>query len=111
MQFKVGFATDIGRKRAQNQDSGAAVPELNLFLVADGMGGHRGGETASSIAVEEITRVVRMHHGDKNMDAPTVLNNAIKSANQAIHDRATEQPDLHGMGTTVTALLFSETQL
>jgi protein phosphatase len=107
MHFNVGFATDIGRKRAQNQDNGAAVPELGLFLVADGMGGHRGGETASAIAVETITKVVKEAAGSQ-VDEAVILKEAIQAANQAIHDRATEQPDLHGMGTTVTAMLFAE---
>src|SRR4051794_10329008 len=57
--FDFGAATDIGRKRQQNQDSMSVVPDLGLFLVADGMGGHRGGEIASQMAADTIPQAVR----------------------------------------------------
>lgn len=106
MQFSVGFGTDIGRKRQQNQDNGAAVPELGLFVVADGMGGHQGGETASAIAVEVIPQVVRegVQHGA--VDPKRLISEAIRKANDTIFEKAQGYPSLHGMGTTTTALFF-----
>jgi protein phosphatase len=109
MQFKVGFKTDIGRKRSQNQDSGLSLPELGLFIVADGMGGHQGGETASSTAVEVISNSIRRHTPPFN--PKKVLSEAIVAANQAIFEKALQDPKLEGMGTTTTALLFQEGKL
>jgi protein phosphatase len=107
MQFNVGFATDIGKKRQQNQDNGAAVPELGLFIVADGMGGHRGGETASAMAVEIIPKVVA-EDLKKGASAKDTIAHAVRAASAAIFERALKMPQLQGMGTTTTALLFQK---
>jgi PPM family protein phosphatase len=108
MQFKVGFATDIGRKRTQNQDNMAAQPELGLFMVADGMGGHRGGETASALAIEIVAKHIVESEKDPDWQpAPSIIQ-AIKHANEEIYHQAFEQPQLQGMGTTITALLFRD---
>lgn len=111
MNFYVGFATDIGRKRSQNQDNGAAHPEFGLFVVADGMGGHRGGETASAMASDLIVKGVsdRLQKGE----APgrQLLAESIRTANNAIYSRSVNEPQLQGMGTTATALLFHGDQL
>ena len=111
MQFKVGFRTDIGRKRTQNQDNGAAIPDLGLFMVSDGMGGHRGGETASATAVETITECLRKAEQDKNWEPEKTLVAAFHSANHAIFNRSLHEPQLQGMGTTTTALLFKDKSL
>lgn len=111
MEFKVGFKTDIGRKRSQNQDSGAAYPDMGLFLVSDGMGGHRGGETASATAVQEITERVRKGEQRKGWNADVVIEEALISANHAIYQKAIDRPELQGMGTTTTALLFKDNHL
>jgi protein phosphatase len=111
MQFKVGFGTDIGRKRSQNQDNGAALPELGLFLVSDGMGGHKGGETASAIAVESISLSVRKTEQQKTWNPAHALTDAFQNANFAIYEKSIEMPELQGMGTTTTALLFKENTL
>lgn len=108
-RFNVGHATDIGRKRSQNQDSLAVFPELGLFIVADGMGGHQGGETASAMAVEIVPEAVRRaQSADPAWDPRKVIVQAIQEANQAIFDRACKTPMLRGMGTTTTALLFKD---
>src|SRR4051812_12555690 len=110
MQFKVGFRTDIGRKRTQNQDSGIAHSDLGLFIVADGMGGHKGGEIASATSVEVISSYIR--NSKLLTENPYAeLFKAIQAANEAIFARATADPQLQGMGTTTTALLFSEDKL
>lgn len=111
MQFQVGFKTDIGRKRNQNQDCGIAVPELGLFVVSDGMGGHRGGEIASSLAVQYIHESVKAAEQNRNWDPTHVLTDAIQSANRAIFSKALQDPSLQGMGTTTTALLFKDNHL
>jgi protein phosphatase len=72
------------------------------------MGGHRGGETASAMAVEVITEKVRDYQKQSGWNPRTVISNAIVMANRAIHERADEQPALQGMGTTTTALLFKD---
>jgi protein phosphatase len=106
-RFRVGFATDIGKRRSQNQDNLAVDLDLGLFVVADGMGGHQGGETASSIATEIVPKIVRQaQQRGPSWDARQVIAQAIRSANEAIFKRALETPNLHGMGTTTTALLF-----
>lgn len=108
MKFNVGFSTDIGLKRSQNQDSGAALPELGLFIVSDGMGGHRGGETASSTAVDIISRFVRKAQKPADWAPEKVMLDAIWAANEAIFSRAANEPALFGMGTTTTAILFKD---
>jgi serine/threonine protein phosphatase PrpC len=109
MQFQVGFATDIGLRRSQNQDSGASCPELGLFLVADGMGGHRGGEIASAMTAQIIPEMIQKSREEsKPWNPKQALNEAIQEANHAIFERAIHEPELQGMGTTTTALLFHE---
>jgi protein phosphatase len=111
MQFSVGIGTDIGRKRSQNQDSSAAQPELGLFIVSDGMGGHQGGETASAIAVETIIESVRKAQQKKTWDPIETMKRAIETASQAIFNKALAEPRLNGMGTTTTAALFSKNKI
>lgn len=107
MNFRVGFKTDIGRKRTENQDNGTVYPERGLFVVADGMGGHRGGEIASKIAVESIRRYFENHASDSKAFNPReVLSHAILSANMNIFRESMENVELQGMGTTTTAILF-----
>jgi serine/threonine protein phosphatase PrpC len=99
--------SDIGRRRAQNQDSGGSFPEIGLFVVADGMGGHRGGEVASKIAVDTIHEVAAasLKSGKSSADA---LAEGAKHANLRIMDRSRKEPDLEGMGTTTTSLRIEE---
>ncbi|OFZ54472.1 MAG: hypothetical protein A2428_01165 [Bdellovibrionales bacterium RIFOXYC1_FULL_54_43] len=111
MHYSVGFATDIGRKRSQNQDSFIALPEMGLFVVADGMGGHRGGETASAMVVDVVPAKVSESFQLPDWNARTLLVEAVRAANIAIYKRASEQSSLEGMGTTTTALLFKDGQL
>ena len=100
--FRVGSATDVGRVRSNNQDS-FLVREGDLFAVADGMGGHQGGEVASALALQIL---------GKAHDEPSTstLVRAVRSANQAVFDKAGADPDLKGMGTTLTALADVDTR-
>jgi len=104
--FDCSLVTDIGMKRKQNQDSGVVRPELGLFMVADGMGGHQGGETASRLCVEKVTEYVQSHSEDENKSY--MLEQALQLANRAIFDVSEKDPKLRGMGTTATILRISD---
>jgi len=96
--------TDPGRVRTANQDYFRIVPELGLYLIADGMGGARGGERASQMAVEAVAEnLARSPHRDA-----AALLDAVEEANQRVLAEATRDPLLEGMGTTLVAAL--ETQ-
>lgn len=103
--LEAAFLTDIGKRRANNQDSGGAFVESRLFVVADGMGGHRGGEVASKIAVETIHEVFARALAS-GKPAGVALSEAAKMANQKIMERSRKETDLEGMGTTATSLYF-----
>lgn len=94
--FRAGAATDKGMVRANNQDSQVVI-EGRLFAVADGMGGHRGGEVASATALEALAG----GWGDATSSA---LRAGVVSANEAVFAKASNDPELRGMGTTLTAL-------
>ena len=95
--------TDIGKKRKLNQDfvyvSETPVGNLpNLFIVADGMGGHNAGDFASKCAVETMVREIR---GCFEKNPVRILGKAIRAANDQIRRRAKEDASFYGMGTTV----------
>jgi protein phosphatase len=109
--------SDTGRKRDHNEDSFLIDEELSLFVVADGMGGHAGGGTASRIAVETIDAEIRKAREgpDKpfakdaalaESPVPEVLRAAVESACNSIFKVAQTEPRLAGMGTTTIALLL-----
>lgn len=109
--------SDVGMKREHNEDSYLLAPDLRLFVVADGMGGHAGGEMASGISVRTVEKQVR---NSKNLldpnttyDGPIeknplirVLNDAVRGACNAVYTKSREIVDLQGMGTTTTTMLF-----
>ena len=100
--------TDIGRVRAQNEDSLLVVPESGCFAVADGLGGHVAGEVASRLAVDTIAEELGQLTADSGPErARTILEQGIGRANQAILDAVERDPSLSGMGTTLTVLLLS----
>ncbi len=101
MKFNVWSVTDKGLRRDSNQDSFLVNPELGLFIVADGMGGHSGGEVASSIAVKSSEEVVL--DPEANERSPREVLNKIyeESSHQIFDHAANEGPQLAGMGTTM----------
>ncbi len=103
--FEYALLSDVGVKRKQNQDLASAVADLGLFILADGMGGHLGGETASKICVEVISEFLKTHSG-KN--TPELLQKSISEANDSIFQRALAEPSLKGMGTTATVLKLDD---
>ncbi len=92
--------SDVGLVRQNNQDSAYAGP--HLLVVADGMGGHAGGDVASSLAIGELAPLDDESHGS---DALQHLREGVMAAHRELLDRVQEEPQLTGMGTTVTALL------
>jgi len=109
--------TDVGQRRDHNEDSFLVDAALGLFIVADGMGGHAGGGTASRLAVETIQRSVLEARerepglfgapsGVEESPLPDVLREAVEAACTRIFEAAQGNPDLSGMGTTVTAALL-----
>ncbi|WP_432542564.1 Stp1/IreP family PP2C-type Ser/Thr phosphatase [Kineococcus sp. SYSU DK002] len=109
MAIALNFAarSDVGLGRTTNQDSGYAGP--HLLVVADGMGGHAGGDVASSLAVGEMSVLDGESHGSD--DAAQHLHDAIEAANEQLRRRVETEPDLSGMGTTVTAILRAGSRL
>ncbi|KGM13753.1 PP2C family protein-serine/threonine phosphatase [Cellulomonas bogoriensis] len=99
--------SDVGLVRSNNQDSAYAGP--HLLVVADGMGGHAGGDVASSVAVAHLAPLDDEAHGPD--DALDELGKAISTAHDELLARAEENPELAGLGTTVTALLRSGNKL
>ncbi|HEY5248585.1 MAG TPA: PP2C family serine/threonine-protein phosphatase [Dermatophilaceae bacterium] len=93
--------SDVGLVRQENQDSGYAGP--HLLVVADGMGGHAAGDVASSIAIGEMVSLDAESPGAD--DALHLLSQALGMANDELREAVLRQPELQGMGTTVTALL------
>ncbi|RJP89138.1 MAG: serine/threonine-protein phosphatase [Desulfobacteraceae bacterium] len=92
---KFGFSTHVGNVRSHNEDCLRTEPDLGLWLVADGMGGHRGGETASAIAADFIVEKTR---------SGSSLETSIAQAHHAIKQASKEGKGPEGMGTTVVAL-------
>ncbi|MGN6440655.1 MAG: PP2C family protein-serine/threonine phosphatase, partial [Arthrobacter sp.] len=95
--------SDVGRIRAKNDDS--AYAGRHLAVVADGMGGHAGGDVASAATVLDMIHLDSPDQGD---DAGTVLADEIQTANSLLSELVHMNPKLAGMGTTVTALLLAQ---
>ncbi len=102
--MQVCHRTHQGLVRASNQDNWLA--EASLFGVADGMGGHRGGETASRVALEVFQKAI----GKKKPDA-THIRRAVEAANRRVYDMSQEDESLQGMGTTMSMVWVGKQKL
>jgi serine/threonine protein phosphatase PrpC len=109
--------TDVGLQRDHNEDSFAVLAEHELFIVADGMGGHRAGDVASRLASESISdffqrtageEVTWPFHFDSGLsESENRLLTAIRLANRQIYEHSLKSHELRGMGTTVVGALFN----
>ncbi len=106
--------SDVGLRREANEDSFLLLPKNALFIVADGMGGHAGGQVASKLTVQTVglalvRRLAEAEAETKNEGTPLniakILSDAISEACAAVYDYAREYPALTGMGSTVSVLL------
>ena len=109
-------ATDVGRVRDHNEDNFLVDKNLNLFVVADGMGGHAAGEVASAIAVNTMRDVVSENkdlieaykEGSQiasAADVSNLLEHAVQKSCAEIYQKAQKEQEKRGMGTTLSALL------
>lgn len=98
---KSAALSNVGKIRSNNQDSGYAGTQL--FVVADGMGGHAGGDVASAIAIRRIRETDRVYTSPG--DAEFALQSSLIAANQLLAETVFEHQELTGMGTTVSAML------
>ncbi len=119
MRVEYAGDTHVGMKRDHNEDSLLIVPDEDLFVVADGMGGHASGEIASRLAIDTIKAFFEDTAQDAEITWPFTtgreddydanrLITAVKLANQRIFEASNSQLQLRGMGTTAVAAYYSE---
>ncbi|HET7541614.1 MAG TPA: Stp1/IreP family PP2C-type Ser/Thr phosphatase [Polyangiaceae bacterium] len=117
MRAVAAGVTDVGLQRDHNEDSFAILEDHTLYIVADGMGGHRAGDVASKLATEAIVDFFRatatedftwpFHFDARLSEEENRLLTGIRIANRQIVDRSARSREFHGMGTTVVGCLFS----
>lgn len=107
----VGILSDKGTVRSLNEDYADFYEDTlrKVYVMADGMGGHNAGEVASKIAVEVIIDYVKSAPADDKVEI--ILEAAIKAANKKIYEKALDNAEYSGMGTTVTACLIEKDDL
>lgn len=105
--------SDIGRVREMNQDSyyvsDLEKDEIKLYILADGMGGYKGGEIASSLAVASARNHIFNNFKNTKKDRESILElirQAVEVANKVVHEKAQEEQELHDMGTTLDVCLI-----
>lgn len=113
--MKSFYLTDTGRVRTHNEDSVTILKNASgeyLMIVCDGMGGHRKGEVASSMAIAALgTRFNKISSIGSKLDAVNWLNDSISEINKNILEYATANPDSTGMGTTIVVALLTHDYL
>ena len=98
----LGILSDVGNVRKTNEDSVGYFEgsDIDIYVVADGMGGHNAGEVASQLATKVIMEYIKQNHN--SLEMKEVLTEGIKCANKKIYDAASQSDSLKGMGTTIT---------
>lgn len=120
MKFIAAGLSDVGLQREHNEDSFCISPQHRLFVVADGMGGHRAGDVASKMAIHAVASFFDATESEDatwpyaidprlSMDENRLVA-GVRLANQRIFDTSVQHADMHGMGTTVVALFYSTTK-
>lgn len=116
MRIESTGITDVGRKRDRNEDAFLINEELGLYVVADGMGGHAGGQHASALAVntveetiDALTQPATLGVGEDPVERVRGgIGQAVQLAGQRIHAFATAHPEFRGMGTTVVVVMVQD---
>ena len=109
VHYSAAAVSDKGRKRSTNEDAFGYSIDQGVFLVCDGMGGAAAGEVASSLAVDEMMRVLT--HRAPGVALSSLIEQAVTVANQVIYNRAQANAKLSGMGTTLVALVAEERRI
>ena len=110
MLLRSAASTHVGMRRQANEDRYAIVPELGLYLVADGMGGHKAGQVASHLAAEGAIRAIDALQG-ASVSLAERLRHAVACVNRETFTAAQAKPELSGMGTTFVGMLFGGERL
>lgn len=103
--MRFAAVTDIGLYRKRNEDQYWIDSERKLFVVCDGMGGHRGGDVASRLAVDTLRQTLSFNGNEQIV---TCLRSSVEEANQVVYRQGQADPDLSDMGTTLTAAIIHE---
>lgn len=105
-----GAATDIGKVREENQDAFAAEPEAGLFLVIDGMGGHRGGKVAAKMIAQDLPPIIELGIDHLRSHRPRAIRRALKKIifqhNRHVHREGDSESGHVGMGATLVVVLL-----
>lgn len=110
--FKSSGLTDTGQVRENNEDAWKVIPESNVFVLADGMGGHTAGEIAAQEAVDRYASFIVEKQAVLNpSSAKQLLSDVIKDVNSNVFRLARADRELRGMGTTICCGIFLEEQL
>jgi PPM family protein phosphatase len=122
LRIDASARTDVGRVRSNNEDAFRLDPEINLYVLSDGMGGQAHGEVASALAVETVVQYCREAnrdpertlYGDRRPDLCERSNrllSAVRLANRKIFEAAAKDPDHGGMGATIVAVWIDEQRM
>lgn len=116
--MKIYSKTDIGMHRSMNQDSlfvsEAGSNGLTLCILADGMGGYKGGEIASKVAITAVSKYITEQFESTQKDKDSLLSlvgSAIEFANTAIYEESEQDEELHDMGTTLEIIMLYKNKL